>query len=144
MKHALAIPAIALAFSSCMHDQAGTATNDIQWADGDSGVLNGEGFQLAFVDSPEIGEAGSQDGAKCPQERAHGLVAKAFMEALTATAQLEVTERLGTDPQGRTVIRLSADGADVSATAIAAGHMAEWPFENGRPAAPKPDWCPAD
>ncbi len=55
-----------------------------------------------------------------------------------------MTRRLGSEPQGRMLIRPLADGVDVSETAIAAGLMAEWLFEGGRPAAPKPAWCPAD
>jgi|GEM_PF-3549215 len=144
MKRISILVLTALALGACSESEAELTPNDIIWADGDSGVLDGEAFQLAYVDSPELGEAGTQDGANCAEELEAGLAAQAFMQELTTTAALEVTQRITTDPQGRTVIHLSADGVDVTETAIAAGHMAPWPFENGRPAAPKPVWCPAE
>lgn len=114
---------------------------EIYWSDGDSGRLNGIAFRLANVDAPETGGVGARGGAKCEAERALGFEAKAFILELTRGAQLVIETDYGKDRYDRLVIDLSANGKDVAAAGVAAGHLKPWLHKNGRALASKPDWC---
>lgn len=80
-------------------------------------------FRLANVDAPETGGVGARGGAKCEFERELGYAAKAFMVELTRDVDLVITGRSGPDRYEREVITLSANGRDVAAAGIAAGHL---------------------
>lgn len=132
----LCLTATAVFLAACAH-----AENSIYWSDGDSGRLNGIPFRLANVDAPETGGVGARGGAKCEEERALGYEAKAYIVELTRGASLVIERDYGKDRYDRLVIDLSANGRDVGAAGIAAGHLRSWPHENGRALSPKPDWC---
>lgn len=117
-----------------------TGVQSIRWSDGDSGEIDGVRFRLVDVDAPETGPVGSSKGARCTRERDRGRTAKVFMEALTENAALSMRV-FETDQYGRLVIGLDADGENVITAAIEAGHLKDWPHENGRALTAKPDWC---
>jgi endonuclease YncB( thermonuclease family) len=140
---ALFAAAAALTIQSCAETQTnGTGVEtSIYWSDGDSGRIDGERFRLADVDAPETGGVGGRGGAQCEAERVLGYEAKAFMMELTQDADLRVTSRGEEDRYGRVVVSLSANGGDLAALAMDAGHLRAWPHRNGRPQTDKPDWC---
>jgi endonuclease YncB( thermonuclease family) len=123
--------------------EAGITVKSIYWKDGDSGVIDKVEFRLANVDAPETGRVGSKTGAKCEGERALGFEAKAAMVALTSKAKIEVTEVVGTDRHGRSVVRLSANGEDVIARGLADGMLKPWPHKGQKALKKKPDWSEA-
>jgi len=127
-----------LAIVACAH-----AESSVYWSDGDSGRINGVPFRLANVDAPETGGVGAFGGAKCESERVLGYEAKAFIIDLTRDAKIAIARDYGKDRYDRLVIDLSADGKDVGAAGVAAGHLRSWPHDKGRALASKPDWCNA-
>lgn len=87
--------------------------------DGDGRVdVPRERVRLLYVDTPELHP--SPKG----QDVAHGLPAKAALEALLRAAPLELTLDAGTarDAYGRTLARVKAGGADVSLDLVRQGH----------------------
>lgn len=113
----------------------------LTWADGDSGRFGEIEFRLADVDAPETGPVGSRNGAKCKAEQDNGRAAKAYMQDLTRSGRVTVTEIGEADRYGRHVVEIVVDGRSVSASALAAGHLKPWPHENGKAMAARPDWC---
>lgn len=113
----------------------------VTWADGDSGRFGEIEFRLADVDAPETAPVGSRNGAKCKAEQDKGRAAKAFMQDLTRSGRVTVTEIGEADRYGRHVVEIAVDGRSVSASAMAAGHLKPWPHENGKAMAARPDWC---
>lgn len=113
----------------------------IYWSDGDSGRLGNLKFRLANIDAPETGSLKQRGGAKCEAEREIGYEAKAFLVTFTKDKTLQITQVYGEDRYGRLVIDLTANGADVAAAGVEAGHLRSWPHKKGRAQSPKPDWC---
>ncbi len=137
-----------LAVSACGSDTSTDAPNNISvgqitWSDGDSGEISNTPFRLSDVDAPETGGVGSSfGGADCEQERVKGFLARDFIVSLTAQATISITANYGTDRYGRNVVDLNADGIDVAAAGIEAGHLKPWPHDsNGNAITNKPDWC---
>lgn len=103
--------------------------------DGDTLALDcGDGpvtVRLRDIDAPELrGCAG-----------AAALAARDALDALTAGHPLTLIAR-GADRWGRTVGAVEADGRDLGAALVAAGHARPWPHDDtGRAMAPRPDWC---
>lgn len=117
---------------------------EIYWSDADSGRINGERFRLYNIDAPETGGVGAAIGpAQCEKERERGFAAKEFMVELTRNAELKISATHGFDKmkEPRLLIELVADGKDVAAAGIEAGHLKPWPHDGTKALAPKPDWC---
>jgi len=145
---AATIFAITLPLSACAQEnpQSSLPTTSqsytsIYWSDGDSGRLGDLKFRLANIDAPETGSLKQRGGAKCEAERAIGYEAKAFLVTFTKGKTLQITKDYGEDRYGRLVIDLSADGTDIAAAGVNAGHLRAWPHKKGRALSPKPDWC---
>ena len=138
---------ITLPLTACANDQAQASTDltqtytSIYWSDGDSGRLGDLKFRLANIDAPETRSLKQRGGAKCEAEREIGYDAKAFLVTFTKGKTLTITKDYDTDIYDRLVIDLAADGIDVAAAGIEAGHLRSWPHKKGRAQAPKPDWC---
>lgn len=115
--------------------------HSIYWSDGDSGKVGDIKFRLANIDAPETGSLKQRGGAKCEAERAIGYKAKEYLVEFTRNKEIKITRDYGEDRYDRLVVDLSADGLDVAAAAVAAGHLRPWPHKKGRAQAPKPDWC---
>jgi endonuclease YncB( thermonuclease family) len=113
----------------------------IDWHDGDSGTIDGVSFRLADVDAPETGGVGSRGGAKCEAERELGAEARAFIVEATEGKALKITSIRAKDDYGRSVVTLSADGRDVGALGLSAGHLRPWVFRGQRATTKKPAWC---
>ena len=117
----------------------------IAWDDADSGDINGVRFRLSDIDAPETGGVGAAVGAaECEAERAQGLAARAWIEALTSDpSTLAITASYGLDRMRnpRLLIDLSVNGVDVGQTGIAEGYLAPWPHEGSRALSEKPNWC---
>lgn len=137
MIRALTIAAI---FAACAPAHAQRATS-IDWHDGDSGTIDGTPFRLADVDAPETGGVGSRGGAKCEAERELGAEARAFIVEATQGKAIVITSIRTKDDYGRSVVTLSADGQDVGALGLAAGHLRPWVFRGQRATTKKPGWC---
>ena len=113
----------------------------IYWSDGDSGRLGNLKFRLANIDAPETRSLKQRGGAKCEAEREIGFEAKAFLVNFTKDKTLQIVRDYGEDRYGRLVIDLTANGEDVAAAGVTAGHLRAWPHKKGRAQFPKPDWC---
>ena len=95
--------------------------------DGDTLKVDGERVRLIGIDAAEI------RNAACAEERRRGERAKAALETMVNGKVLEL-RRDGRDRYGRTLAVVLANGRDVGAALIAAGHAVRW---TGR----KHDWC---
>ena len=143
------IPALfcALPISACAQDIIQTPAktsqtySTIYWSDGDSGRLGELKFRLANIDAPETRSPNQRGGAKCEAERSIGYEAKAFIVAFTKGKEIKITRDYGKDRYDRLVVDLTANDVDIASTAVAAGHLRDWPHKRGRALAPKPDWC---
>ena len=97
----------------------------VQVTDGDTLRIDGEKIRIANIDAPEIREA------KCDAERRLGIVAKARLEALLNSGDIEV---LRGDPQdgrmkdrhGRTLATITVDGRDIGEILIAEKVARPW------------------
>lgn len=138
---------LASPISACANDQSPELTvttqtyTSIYWSDGDSGRLGDLKFRLANIDAPETRSLKQRGGAKCEAEREIGYDAKAFLVTFTKGKTLQITKDYGEDRYGRLVIDLTANGVDVAAAGVEAGHLRSWPHKKGRAQSPKPDWC---
>ena len=137
----------ALPTSACAQDtnqtleQISQTYSSIYWSDGDSGRLGKIKFRLANIDAPETRSPNQRGGAKCEAERSIGYEAKAFIVAFTKGKEIKITRDYGKDRYDRLVVDLTANDVDIASTAVAAGHLKDWPHKKGRALAPKPDWC---
>lgn len=131
--------------SACAKNQAPAQSpqsyTSIYWSDGDSGRLGYLKFRLANIDAPETRSLKQRGGAKCEAEREIGFEAKAFLVGFTKDKTLQIVKDYGEDRYGRLIIDLSANGEDVAAAGVTAGHLRSWPHKKGRAQFPKPDWC---
>ena len=133
--------------SACARDQPQTQIQppqtytSIYWSDGDSGKLGDLKFRLANIDAPETRSLKQRGGAKCEAEREIGYEAKAYLVSFTKDKSLQIVRDYGEDRYGRLVIDLTANGEDVAAAGVKAGHLRSWPHKKGRAQFPKPDWC---
>lgn len=133
--------------SACAKNQARTqittpqSYTSIYWSDGDSGKIGDIRFRLANIDAPETRSLKQRGGAKCEAEREIGFEAKAYLVSFTKGKTLQIVKDYGEDRYGRLVIDLTANGEDVAAAGVNAGHLRPWPHKNGRAQFPKPDWC---
>lgn len=121
--------------------QAPQTYTSIYWSDGDSGKIGDLKFRLANIDAPETRSLKQRGGAKCEAEREIGFEAKAFLVNFTKDKTLQIVRDYGEDRYGRLVIDLTANGEDVAAAGVTAGHLRAWPHKKGRAQFPKPDWC---
>ena len=65
------------------------AVTEIEWKDGDSGIIDGVEFRLKDVDAPETSPVGDRPGqAKCELERRRGFAAADYMRAFTRSCLL--------------------------------------------------------
>ena len=117
------------------------AYTSIYWSDADSGRLGELKFRIANKDAPETGSLQQRGGAQCEAERELGYEAKAYMAEYTKGKTIKIEREYGEDRYGRRVVDLSANGDDVGAAGVRAGHLRDWPHRNGRTLSPKPDWC---
>lgn len=93
--------------------------------DGDTLDIAGERIRIANIDAPEIHQA------KCPDEKARGLEAKARLRQLVTGALLAISRG---DPQdgrlkdwrGRTLALIVVDGRDVGQVLIEEGLARPW------------------
>ena len=96
--------------------------------DGDTLVVAGERVRIANIDTPEM-----PPKARCAAEADGALRARDRLQALVASGPVEL-ERTGTDRYGRTLARVSIDGADAGNALVAAGLARPW---EGR----RRSWC---
>lgn len=94
-----------------------------------------ERVRLEGIDAPESYRA------RCEAERIAGLAAREALARLLRGHAVDVT-RAGRDRYGRTIAHLSADGIDIEAALLAAGHAV--PYTPGRAAWGQRcrHWCP--
>lgn len=111
-----------------------TASRPAVWViDGDTIDVRGERVRVANLDAPDVGSH-----AKCPLEERRGQAAKTFAIRLVRDAgEVGLADRQGQDRYGRSLARVTLDGADFAGLMIAAGHGRPW---LGRSS----DWCRAD
>lgn len=122
-------------------DHSERSYNSIYWSDGDSGKISDIKFRLANIDAPETGSMKQRGGAKCELERELGYEAKAFIVDFTKGKTIRIVRDYGKDRYGRLVVDLLADGKDVGAAGVDAGHLRDWLHINGQAQSPKPNWC---
>lgn len=116
--------------------------SNIEWADGDSGIIDGVKFRLHNYDAPETGPIGDRPGnAKCALEQERGRQARDFVRAFTRSDAVKITHQYGTDRYGRIEIDLSVGNRDLGRIGEAEGHYQSWKHLNGRALEPRPDWC---
>jgi endonuclease YncB( thermonuclease family) len=87
-------------------------------------LRSGETIRILNIDAPEITRA------KCEAEAALGFRAKERLADLLAGAGLTLQRCDGsrcTDPYGRTLARLQADGRDLGEILISEGLATRWP-----------------
>ena len=101
-------------------------------------------FRLANIDAPETRSLKQNGGAKCEAERIIGYAAKAFVVEFTKGKEIKIARDYSQDRYKRLVVDLTADGVDVAAAGIEAGHLRPWPHKKNRAQMPKPDWCAYD
>jgi endonuclease YncB( thermonuclease family) len=99
------------------------SASDTYVIDGDTIVIAGEHIRIANIDAPEIGHY------KCDAELRLGNVARARMQALTASGSISIVRgdhgRM-TDKYGRSLGRVMVDGKDVGEILIAEGLARRW------------------
>ena len=118
------------------------AVTEIEWKDGDSGIIDGVEFRLKDVDAPETSPVGDRPGqAKCELERRRGFAAADYMRAFTRSEEVTIPRQYGTDRYGRIEVDLAVGGRDVADVGLEAGHLKSWKHLNGRPLEDRPDWC---
>lgn len=114
----------------------------IEWDDGDSGSVDGLPFRLGDVDSPEKGGVCARIGAAlCPEERQLCLAAKAYMENLTRTGSVSISNKYDVDTAGRQVLDLTINGEDIGQRGMRDGILRSYKFEGRKALEKKPDWC---
>lgn len=94
-----------------------------------------EHIRLEGIDAPESYRA------RCEAERVAGLAAKTALADLIRGRTIEIT-RIGRDRYGRTLARLTADGADVEGSMLAAGHAVLYAPGRAAWADRCRHWCP--
>lgn len=111
-----------------------SASRPTAWViDGDTIDVRGERVRVANLDAPDVGSH-----AKCPLEERRGRAAKAYaIRLVRGTGQIGLADRQGEDRYGRTLARVTLDGADFAGLMIEAGHGRPW---RGRSS----NWCVAD
>ena len=98
--------------------------------DGDTVDVRGERVRVANLDAPDVGRH-----ARCALEEQRGQAAKAYAIELVRSGEvIGLTDRQGRDRYGRSLARITVDGADFAGLMIAAGHGRPW---QGRSS----DWC---
>jgi endonuclease YncB( thermonuclease family) len=98
--------------------------------DGDTVDVRGERVRVANLDAPDVGSH-----ARCALEERRGQAAKAYAIQLVRSGEvIGLTDRQGRDRYGRSLARITVDGADFAGLMIAAGHGRPW---RGRSS----DWC---
>lgn len=117
-------------------DRAGAAggalvVGDIRVTDGDTIRIGAERIRIENLDTPELG-----DGAECLAERLLADRARDAAAGMFAAAGEVRIARAGHDRYGRTLARVSLDGADFGDAMVRAGYARPW---TGR----RVDWCAA-
>jgi endonuclease YncB( thermonuclease family) len=105
----------------------------IEIVDGDTIRVDGEKVRLVGFDAPETGD----DTARCDEERAWGERAKARLEELLESGEIDIRYRKHRDRYRRLLARLSVNGENVGATLIRERLAVKY-----RGSGPKMDWCP--
>lgn len=99
--------------------------------DGDTVDVAGVRWRLKGFDAPEI------TSARCSEERALGLKAKARLEAILSTGQIETITDHKREHFGRTLGTIKANGRDVGEILVAEGLAVR--LSGAR----KHNWCPS-
>lgn len=97
--------------------------------DGDTLAIGEERVRIENIDTPETGHR-----AECEYERLGAIAATEIARQRFATARSAHIQRSGRDRYGRTLARISVDGADFGEWMIAGEHAVPW---SGR----QHDWC---
>ena len=124
MRHLISL-ALALALALVTTQAAAAPPRAV---DGDTLAVDGERVRLLGIDAPEL-------HGRCGAEKAAARAAQAALARLVAPPARLSLQRHGRDRYGRTLARVLADGRDVAATLLAAGHAR--PYAGGR----RPGWC---
>jgi endonuclease YncB( thermonuclease family) len=108
-------------------------TGPVRVIDGDTIEAGGEIVRILNIDAPETRLCTAdlvRSCARCPEEAALGARARNRLRELLDGARLTLDRcdgRRCTDPYGRTLARLTANGRDVGEILITEGLATRWP-----------------
>lgn len=94
--------------------------------DGDSFIVERERIRIENIDTPEL-------NGKCEAERARAVTSRNALLDLLNGGEVSI-RRSGQDRHGRTLARVTVNGADVGDALIRSGHARRW---TGR----REPWC---